>query len=106
MAEGQGDRRAKQILKQASQRGPGQSRELLRQLPGNSGKVCLTADLKAWAQDKIGGVSGGLGTPAGGCERGSFGGSRLWFKKEGDCLLRKKLLKSGPTAVWSLASPF
>ena len=71
--------RAKQILKQASRRGPSQSRELLRQLPGNSGKVYLTADLKAWAQDKIGGVSRELGTPAGGCEPGGFGGSRLWF---------------------------
>ena len=65
----------------------------------------LTADLKAWAQDKIDGVSGELGTIAGGCEPRGFGGSRLWFEKEGACLLRKKLHKSGPTA-WILASPF
>ena len=62
---------------QFCQRDPSQIRELLRQLPENSGKVYLTADLKAWAQDKIGGVSGELATPAGGCEPGGFGGSRL-----------------------------
>lgn len=106
MAEGQGDSRPKVILKQASQRGPSQTRELLRQLPENSGKGDHTACLEEWAQDKICGVSGELGTPAGGYKPGGFGGSRLWFKNEGDCLLQKKQLNSGPTTTQNLASLF
>ena len=106
MPEGQGDSQAKGILKQAGQTAPSQSWELLRQLPGNGGKEDLTAYLKAWAHHKIGGVSGELETPAGGCGPGGFGGSRLWFKNEGECLTPETLLKSGPTETWSLASLF
>ena len=71
----------------------------------NSGKVYLTADLTAWAPESRW-CFGELGTPAGGFEPGGFEGSRLWFEKQGDCLLRKRQLKSGPPATWSLARPF
>lgn len=95
MPEGQGDSQAKGILKRAGQTAPSQSWELLRQLPGNGGKEDLTAYLKAWAHDKIGGVSGELETPAGGCGLGGFAGSRLWFKTKVTASHRKHCSNQG-----------